>query len=70
MSHADILWCRSHFALLEDGGRWGIPRSGIIFQRRGETLVLVAPDILSSDQLGEYEDVKQHFEAAGITVTR
>ena len=39
-SHAD--WCRQHFNLMADGGIWGVPRSGLIFTRRGDTLVLTS----------------------------
>lgn len=38
---ADRVWCRNHFAAMADGGRWGVPRSGLIFKREGATLVLV-----------------------------
>lgn len=42
MSRAsDLAWCRAHFASMADGGVWGVPRSGLVFCRRGEALVLV-----------------------------
>lgn len=37
----DLAWCRSQFDLLADGGIWGVPRSGLIFQRRAGALVLM-----------------------------
>ncbi len=35
-------WCRVHFAHMRDGGVWAVPRSGLLFTRKGETLVLTA----------------------------
>lgn len=40
---ADIAWSRSHFNhMREDGGIWAVPRSGLVFTRRGDELVLTA----------------------------
>ncbi len=36
----DRAWCLSTFAMIRDGGVWGVPRSGLIFTRRGSELVL------------------------------
>lgn len=33
-------WCQVHFALMADGGIWGVPRSGLTFTKRGDKLVL------------------------------
>lgn len=38
---AHIVWCQRHFRSLADGGIWGVPRSGLVFQRQGEALVLI-----------------------------
>lgn len=76
-----IAWSKDLFASIADGGQWGVPRSGMIFTRRGETLVLTAvmphdpemeitADELVEQQEDEYENIRKHFEAAGITVTR
>ena len=76
----DAAWCRNVFNALADGGRWGIPRSGLIFARRGETLVLVArvpwedgmPGTAASlreDQDGDYAATKRHMGEAGIPVS-
>lgn len=39
----EVAWCRQQWALLRDGGMWGVPRSGLIFCKdaRAKELVLV-----------------------------
>ena len=39
---SDTRWSRNLFNSLRDGGTWGVPRSGLVFQRRGKTLHLIA----------------------------
>ena len=39
---SDLAWCAQHFAMMADGGVWAVPRSGLIFTRRGGGLVLTA----------------------------
>jgi len=79
MDPAHVEWSRRQFAMMKDGGIWGIPRSGIIFQRQGEELVLtsrmphieelsITPEQLAEQQQADLNVVKAHFEAAGITV--
>ena len=79
MDREHIEWSRRQFAMMKDGGVWGIPRSGVVFQRRGEELVLidrmphmeempVTPAQLDRHQQDDFDVVKAHFEAAGITV--
>ena len=74
-----INWSRMHFASMKDGGTWAVPRSGMIFQKKGNTLILTARmphdpsmaitvDELDEQQHREYANIKRHFEAAGITV--
>lgn len=74
-----VAWSRERFEMTADGGTWAIPRLGMIFVRRGERLVLVArmphdpampisADELTEQQNSEFEDVRQHFKAAGIDV--
>ena len=43
-SHED--YCRNLTALIKDGGTWGIPRSGLVFQffHATQTMRLVAGD--------------------------
>lgn len=76
------LWCQELFNSLNDGGKWCIPRSGLIFTKRGEKLVLTdaAPcrgglgitkerlDELDEQQAADYADTVTHFGKAGITV--
>lgn len=33
-------WCRQHFAMMREGGIWGVPRSGLVFVKRAGELVL------------------------------
>jgi hypothetical protein len=72
-------WCRRLMGSLMDGGVWGVPRSGLVFTKRGNALVLTArmPHVaempitaaqLAEQQQGDYEENKQHFEAAGFEV--
>ena len=76
-----VEWCRTTFAMLKDGGVWGVPRSGLLFTKRGDTLVLsdempheatmpISVDELREQQSEEFESIRRHFEAAGITVIR
>jgi hypothetical protein len=79
LNRAHVEWSREHFRTMADGGVWAIPRSGMIFRRRGDTLVLSArmphdPAMplsaaeLDKQQHSEFEDIKRHFEAAGVKV--
>ena len=69
--------------MLRDGGFWAVPRSGLVFQRQGDTLALVElmpwmPEMkgritqaeLDEQQACEYDQIRDHMLAAGITVTR
>ncbi len=81
MNYDDISWCRRQFAMLVDGGVWGVPRSGLVFTRRDRALVLTAimpheptmplsPCQLRRYQARDYADIRRHFQAAGIPVRR
>jgi hypothetical protein len=76
-----VEWSRRHFALMGDGGMWGVPRSGLIFRRAGDFLILhavmpymeemvgtVTPEQLHEQQVAEYETIAAYFEAAGVPV--
>ena len=76
-------WSRWLFDRLAEGALWGVPRSGLIFQRKGDKLVLfermpwmaemegtITPEQLREQQEAEFQSVKRHFEAAGIPVRR
>lgn len=75
-----VEWCRQTFRTMQDGGSWGIPRSGLIFNKRGNALVLVAvmphdpampvtAEQLREQQTSDYQGTVLHFGAAGIAVT-
>jgi len=79
MNPSDIAWSTQMFNQLAEGAMWGVPRSGMIFQRRGNALVLIgkmpheegmpiSSDELTVQQAAEYESIRQHFEAAGFDV--
>lgn len=35
-----LAWCRTHYAMMADGGVWGVPRSGLMFVKRNGGLEL------------------------------
>jgi len=74
-----VEWSRNQFRLMRDSGTWAVPRSGLIFQKQGNTLVLttrmphdknmpITAEELDQQQKREYANIKRHFQAAGITV--
>jgi hypothetical protein len=74
-------WCTQMYRMLREGGVWGIPRNGLVFQKQGDGLVLISkmphvegmepsPEELAAYQEDEYRLIKDHFEAAGIPVRR
>ena len=74
-------WCRNLFSTLSEGGAWGIPRSGLVFQKRGGMLVLVdqmphveampiTPAQLAEQQQGDFDATKVEFGRAGVLVVR
>jgi hypothetical protein len=77
----DAQWSKNLFATLTDGGSWGVPRSGLIFHRRGNDLVLVlamphmaempiTPEQLQAQQDSDFEAIREKFGEAGITVRK
>lgn len=69
------------FSLMAEGGMWGVPRSGLMFQRRGEKLILISrmpwaegmpisKNELVEQQEQDYEQIQHYFGLAGITVER
>ena len=34
-------WCKIHFRSMAEGGVWAVPRSALVFQKRGDKLVLI-----------------------------
>jgi hypothetical protein len=77
-------WCRQMWTSLADGGTWAIPRSGLIFIKRGGKLVLsmampymqemekigVTPESLRAHQDSDFEATREHFGRVGVEVTR
>lgn len=75
----NVVWCANLFAMVKDGGAWGVPRSGLVFRKRGETLVLVermphevampiTREQLAEQQQSDFDGTKEYFGAAGIEV--
>lgn len=69
---AEIAFSRNLFATLKDGGVWAVPRSGLLFRRDGNQLVLQAklPGDWPVDQDEDYECIKSNFADAGIRVRK
>jgi hypothetical protein len=75
-----VEWSRQQFRIIADGGTWAIPRSGLIFTKRGGALVLtsrmphdpampITAAQLREQQDSDYDGTVLHFGAAGIAVT-
>lgn len=68
-------WCRGLFHALADGGKWGVPRSGLTFTRKGDKFVLTDRAAYFEGlawiiyQQSDYLVIKEEFEAAGIPVS-
>ena len=78
-SPAHVEWSRQHFDMMKEGGTWGVPRSGLLFNKSGKTLLLTArmphdpampisPEQLAEQQQADFDIIKQNFGAAGIAV--
>jgi len=63
-------WCQGLFQSLNDKGRWVVPRSGLIFERRGNKLILVQSLPMEDEnfQVLDFMAIKHEFGVAGITV--
>ena len=72
-------WCQATFNMIAEGGTWGVPRSGLLFERRGTKLVLVnvmpldeipedERESLAAYQREDYRIIKEQFEFVGIPV--
>lgn len=63
-------WCRNLFAALNEGGKWVVPRSGLVFRKAGSELVLheKLAGTFPVSQADDLQSIKAHFAAAGITV--
>jgi hypothetical protein len=78
-TQAHVEWSRQLFDTMRDGGVWGVPRSGLLYVKRGNRLVLtarmpydpampIAEKQFDEQQHADIELIKQHFGAAGIVV--
>jgi hypothetical protein len=74
-------WCRQMWNALKEGGRWGIPRSGLIFAKQNGQLVLVAAmphmaempitaEQLKLQQDSDFNATVDRFGRVGVTVIR
>ncbi len=79
MTNTDVQWCRKLFSMLADGGTWGVPRSGLFFQKQSDCLVLqstmphtadmpMTEAALKKYQQEDFAVIQEHFAAAGIMV--
>lgn len=79
LNQEHVMWCRKRFLALKDGGAWGVPRSGLLFVKRGIRLVLTArmpwmaempitAERLRAQQDNELDLTRIYFGAAGIEV--
>lgn len=61
-------WCRNLVATVKDGGVWGIPRSGLVFQidKKAKQLTLISGDSDSSD----FSATQAAFKDIGWRVTK
>jgi len=73
MKSEHIEWTVKDIAMIRLGGMWAVPRSGLIFRKDGDKLLTLTfrvpvPDRLSDEQQKDFELIKRHCEAGGITV--
>lgn len=79
----DVEWLRRQWAMLNDGGVWAIPRSGIVLQKdeasmewRVSALMPWMPEMagtitaeeLREQQHAEIEGIRTRVEVLGITI--
>lgn len=68
------------FRMLAEGGSWAVPRSGLIFRKQGDALVLITqmpwqadlpgtPKDWAEFQADDFNTIREHFAAAGVEVT-
>ena len=67
--------------MMKEGAVWAIPRSGLIFQRKGNALVLISemphmpempisPQQLREQQAGDIPTVHEYFQPAGVAIRK
>jgi hypothetical protein len=70
-----LAWCRRQMDLLAEDGLWVVPRSGLVFRKRNDTLMLIGrsdppPGWTLAEQEDDYEVIREYMDAAGIKVGR
>ena len=72
MDPKHIVWSARLWASLKEGGIWGVPRSGLIFKREGNSLVLKerAPFFSKTAQDSDIDAISEHFKVIGVTVKK
>lgn len=68
MEQDHVAWCKNLWNMLNEGGTWTIPRSGLIFMKHDGALHMIGAIEPGVDALADFEATKEHFEAAGIEV--
>jgi hypothetical protein len=61
-------WCRQHFSMMSEGGTWVVPRSALIFQKRGEKLYLTDRGNGPNSDQDDVDLHIHHFAKAGIEI--
>lgn len=72
-------WARMMWNALTDRGYWGVPRSGLVFQKRGEVLALTdrmphvedmpaSPRQIRTLQDDDFDGIRQLFGDIGVEV--
>jgi hypothetical protein len=75
----NVIWSKNHFRIMANGGTWGVPRSGLLWQKHGDELVLLArmpwvrempitAEQLQQQQDADIESISEHMRAAGVKV--
>lgn len=70
-----IQWCREQVDMLNEGGVWGVPRSGLVFVKTGDnSIALIAREPEGRGELrawqdADYRSIRDHMKAAGIEVS-
>jgi hypothetical protein len=79
VAQSEVEWCAGIFGMLADGGMWGVPRSGLAFQRQGDGLHLISkmpyapelggtPSEWAEYQEDDFQEIKRRFDKAGIAM--
>jgi hypothetical protein len=76
--HGYVEWSRRQFHMLTIGGVWGVPRSGLVFTRTGETTLAltevmphdpsmpITPRELFEQQAADFQAIQGYMKMAGI----